>query len=216
MPDGFQAEPPRWSPDQARDYHRYSEVNLRKPEKRAAGGWWIIIALVAAFFSVSLIAVLAFALFLPSTAPVAVAVAVPAPAPAPVADPAANVEEVRILQGTWVATAVTIDGVKATDEEVAKVKLTMNLSGFRMDLPMTTTKGAAWSIKADPLAKADWNIWTTLAFRVDDGSTIEAIYELDGGTLEICMGQKDKPCPTDFTAKKGSGRTLLIMKRQVP
>lgn len=210
MPDGFQAEPPRWSPDQAGDYHRYSEVNLRKPEKQATGGWWIIIALVAGSLSVGLIAVLAFGLFLfnaPSP-PVPVAAAVAVSAPPPAAVPAANAEEVRLLEGTWIATAMTANGEAAADDDLAKIKLTMGEAGFRMVLP-TATKRGEWEVDLNASPKE-------IDFVVDDRPDMLAVYDLAGDTLRICMSQQGEPRPNDFTAKKGSGRTLLVLKRQGP
>jgi len=183
---------------------------------------WAIIAVVAAFLSVGLIGLFIFALLLPSTAPSPAAVAVATPAPPgllPPAPPSVEDKEVDPLQGTWIATAVTINGEAATDDDVAKVKLTMDLTGFKLVLPTTEKKGASWTIKADlkPNLKGNLDITTNkIDFLVNDGSTLEAIYEINGDAMKLCLSQDGGPRPTDFASKKDSQRTLVVLKRKEP
>lgn len=42
------------------------------------------------------------------------------------------------------------------------------------------------------------------------------IYEIDGDTYKFCLAPANKPRPTDFTSKGGTGRSLSVMKRQKP
>lgn len=207
MPDGFQADPPRRSSERGGGYHRYSEVNLRRPDRQASGGSWIIIAVIAAFLSVGLIAFLGVGLFVyHATAFAPTATVAPTPAVAVDADVAA-------LRGTWIATAVTIDGDKATNDDALKVKLAMEPNGFRLDLPTTQKQGDSWTIKADFKPDADGGrVIKKIVFLINDGSTIEAIYEVGRDIMRICMSQNGEPPPTDFSAEKGSGRTLLSLK----
>jgi len=202
MPDGFQAEPPRWSSEPPSAY-RYSEVNLRKPDKQAPGVRWAIIAVAAAFLSVGLIGVFIFALLLPSTAPVTVIP--PSTAPFRVITPP---DAMKALKGTWIATAATIDGEEATDDNVAKIKLTMDSEGFKMVLP-TTQKEGTWETGFVNNPKG-------ILFVGSDDETRRAIYDIDGDTLNLCIGSIPNKWPDDFTAEKGSKRILLVLKRKEP
>jgi len=173
----------------------------------------VIIALVAAFVGVGLIGLLMFALLTPSPQsppppPVAVAVEAAPPAfPPPAPAPAEN-KEVDQLHGTWVATAVTIDGEAATDEEVAKVKLTMDKEGFKLVLPTTQREGRNWATGfVTPKGIKG------ILFLPGGDDDMRGIYEVDGDTLKVCLTALSDKWPDDFTAKKGSKRTLLVLKR---
>jgi len=40
-----------------------------------------------------------------------------------------------------------------------------------------------------------------------------AIWKVEGDRLTICIGASGKPPPTDYTAAKGSGRALYVLRR---
>jgi peptidyl-prolyl cis-trans isomerase B (cyclophilin B) len=224
MPDGFQAEPPRWSSERPSAYERFSEVNLRKPDRPPSGsGPWVIVAVVAAVIGVGLSAFVAFGLALhrgrsatfvtvsapvtaPAMAPVPVAVpaVVPVPAVAPV--PAADA---NALQSTWTATAVVVNGEEAPDEDLAKIKLTMDELEFNLVLPSGPQKGA-WELDSRNNPKE-------LDFIVDGVRRLRAIYELEEDRLKICMTlSPDDGRPGNFTSSKGSRRVLVHLKRINP
>ncbi|GAC1463147.1 MAG: hypothetical protein NVSMB9_00260 [Isosphaeraceae bacterium] len=46
------------------------------------------------------------------------------------------------------------------------------------------------------------------------GKTYLGIYELDGDTLKTCNGTAGQARPTEFTTKPGSGRLLIVYKRE--
>ena len=48
----------------------------------------------------------------------------------------------------------------------------------------------------------------------DRGRLLKAIYQLDGDTLKVAHGEAGAPRPKDFTAKEGSGVTVVVLKRQ--
>ena len=111
MPDDFQAQPPQWRPS---TYDRYSEVNFRKPEKQATARPWAIIAATAAFLSVGLIVVLMVGMFLyPGSPPTFVASTAAIPVPPPTVVLLGDAD-VAALQGSWIATALTIDGTSGS------------------------------------------------------------------------------------------------------
>jgi hypothetical protein len=42
---------------------------------------------------------------------------------------------------------------------------------------------------------------------------VQAIWRVDGETLTLCEGRPGDARPTDFSARKGSGRALWVLKR---
>jgi hypothetical protein len=43
---------------------------------------------------------------------------------------------------------------------------------------------------------------------------ILAVYELKGDTLRVCWAPLEKPRPTEFASKPGSGYSLVELKRE--
>jgi len=208
MPDGFKAEPPRWSPEQPSDsaYDRYAEVSLRKPDKKAGvSGVFLVLA-------VGLVAILALGLIsLLGKSPAFVAV------PPPKTGGLRPLSEMKALHGTWVATAVTINGEEVTDGDLAKVNLKMQAQGYVIDLPTNTWQGdrCYWQRSRTKTNLMEIN------FIIGIETGMSGIYEINGDTLKMCLGQaggphEERPRPTDFTAEKGSNRTLLVLKRKEP
>jgi hypothetical protein len=217
MPDDFQAlpapQPPAPLPS-CKD--RYAEVSFKKPEddnfdRRILA---IIIGVAAAAF-------LVFGFLTSSSlrppvtvrvAPVTVSVAVPTKPSTPGVWAEKRILAAPKLEGTWVATSFVLNG----DENVAEVTVTFDAHGsWRMNLP-----DSQWSGKAG--YKPTFMSFTVLRGPGDTGSKI-GVCKLDDDILKICVKwlPVDGPEPwleggerlTDFTAEKGSGRMLLVMKR---
>jgi uncharacterized protein (TIGR03067 family) len=214
MADDFQAKPRHWSAERPSAYDRYSEVNLRRPERQRSGVPWVVIAAVAAF---GLMGFLAFGMLMSSAAPRRVGTPAPMAAGSISARPDVVVlpreEEVFSLEGTWIATAAVIDGDQATDNALANVKLTMDPTGFKLVLAATQKKGRSWTIKTDDLKDSETPTHK-IDFVLEDGSRMEGIFTLDGDTMKLCLSQDDEPRPTDFSASEYSKRILLTLKRQ--
>jgi uncharacterized protein (TIGR03067 family) len=208
MADNFRAQPPQWSPEPRSPYEHYSEVNFRRPDRPHPTNWWLIVAVVAGVLSVGLIAATSLVLFVfagrsstatfavPATMPM-VAGPVPPAAPKPPAEIAAK--------GTWIAAAMMVDGKEAGDDELAKVKLTIDDDAFTMILPEARHQGVYRVV-------LDGQIDFTCFGEVPD---LAAIYELNGDRLKLCFLPAPRR-PTDFSAEKGSQRTLLVLKREDP
>lgn len=185
MPDDFQALPPGLpAGNGVQPQHpineRFAEVNLRKPSSRVRLIGVTVFG-VAAVFAV-----------------VALEYTRRRPSPVPV----------RPIEGTWVATAVTIDGKQFTDDVVANVRVIFNDTRFTLVLPTSTHEG-------------DWgftNNANEIFFLVSNSSDrradYRAIHHTDGDTMRLCLTTDNKPRPTDFTSEEGSGRILLVLKRQ--
>jgi len=227
MPDDFQAEPPDLPPAAAgltpSGDDQYGEASFRKPdtEQSELRG----VKLAALLVAIGLLTFVGYVLWTatsrrgatlgptPSSTRAPKASSLPNPVLQAIEEEAAR--ELRRLNGTWGATAVIIDGKKATAEEVAKVKLTLDAEdsyslvlptakhvGSYVILPTTTPKGIEFH-SADTSHK-DVNL---------------AIYDIDGDALTICMNpftnnKKVLPQPGDFTAPAGTQRILLELKRQ--
>jgi hypothetical protein len=94
---------------------------------------------------------------------------------------------------------VTIDGEKAADAGVTL--LLDGLDRFQLDLLNRNYTGQYHARSGSIHLIEDTEIFA-----------VRGIYKQDGGTLTICFATAERP--SDFTAEKGSGRTLLVMKRQ--
>ena len=118
------------------------------------------------------------------------------------------------LEGTWTATKEERDGKAAED----LVGHRLSLTGDRFEIKSKGGKTLyAGAVKLDPSAKP-------AAFDFEHtegelkGKVWKGIYALEGDTLTTCDNgpDPDKPRPTAFEAKKGSGYVLLTFKRAKP
>jgi len=113
--------------------------------------------------------------------------------------------EQKALEGTWVATSLVVDGDWTPADELVKVQVRLYGSNFTMSMPEAKYKGQ-WTIDCTKTREIDF--LHGFGFRQD------AIYEVDSDTMRLCLSPITQPRPTDFTAEKGSGRTLIVLKRQ--
>jgi uncharacterized protein (TIGR03067 family) len=110
------------------------------------------------------------------------------------------------LEGTWVVVSVTRDG-KETDRANGN-KLVVKGKTMTGQTKDGERKGAV-TFTADPKQH-------TLDFTYTEGKNkgqTHGIYSLKGDGLKICMADPGKDRPKDFTAGKGSGHTLVVLKR---
>jgi len=114
-------------------------------------------------------------------------------------------KEQKALEGTWVAESLVVDGDEFPKEYVSKVLVALSGSKFTMTWPEANYEGQ-WTIDVTRTGEID--------FLYSMGIKQEGIYEIDGNTMKLCMRITQFTRPTDFTAEKGSGRILLVMKRQ--
>jgi uncharacterized protein (TIGR03067 family) len=215
MPDEFQAEPSRRSSNGPSVYDRFAVVNFRKPENNATTLRWA--RLIAAMLGGGMIALVLFGVLSenePSTPPSKLP-AIASSSPLMQIDRGDFVlikaEEKKPFQGTWIATALSINGENATDEEVAKVILTIAKDTYTLALPSEQHSGRLESDQSTKPKAMDF-----IAAGPAERSAL-AIYSIDGDTLTICMkssadDQDEGARPTEFTSKRGV--TLLVLKRR--
>jgi uncharacterized protein (TIGR03067 family) len=118
-------------------------------------------------------------------------------------------EELAKLTGTWFATAVTSDGKEWAPADVKKVFLIVKGADYTFGEGARVAKGTH---KLDP-SKSPKTIDATRTSGAEKGSTFKGIYELEGDTFKVCFASPGKDRPADFSAKEGSGRRLIVLKR---
>jgi uncharacterized protein (TIGR03067 family) len=113
------------------------------------------------------------------------------------------------IEGVWQAVSLEQDGNKNDEANNFTVKIEDGKYEAKMG-EETTSKG---ELKLDPTKKPH-----AMDIMVEEGAnsgqTQLGIYEVKDGNLKICFAQADKPRPTEFSAKEGSGNTLIVLKRR--
>jgi len=226
MSDDFQALPP--ADQHAREplpaYDRLGEVNLRKPDRICSWNLRWLVALTRSWnlwWLVALTAIVAFAyvVLLDFSAQKRVT---PSSSPVVLSDDFPEIDvDVVALQGVWTANGAIVDGKK----EAGEVKVTFRNKRFVMTFAGKTYQGVLEPEPARVLFTGDTY---RLDFVVLDKPQFYAIYRIkDVGvalvphehaglqaTMTLCLSPEGGTRPDDFTADKGSGRTLLVLKRQ--
>jgi len=121
--------------------------------------------------------------------------------------------ELKTLDGTWVVEAIVRDPREKNPDEgkgircvIKEGKVAAKLPGENKPLPgcLTLKVDATKTPKAMDIQPEG------------DNAAILAIYELQGDTLRVCWAPLEKPRPTEFASKPGSGHSLIVLKREKP
>lgn len=112
------------------------------------------------------------------------------------------------IEGKWQGVSLEQDGNK--NEDAKDFIATIHDGRYEVKRgDELTSKG---KVKLDTAKKPH-----TMDIMVEEGDaagqTELGIYEVKKGRLRICYARPDKPRPTEFTAKEGSGNTLVVLKR---
>ncbi len=124
-------------------------------------------------------------------------------------------QERKKLEGTWRVVSQEADG-KKDPAELAK-RFTYTFQGNRIHFQGdNTTPGAdlEFTYTVDP-SKKPKQMDMKLVKSSDNkglGKVARGIYMLQGDTLKLCYGEKERP--NDFSTKKGQHRAFLILKRE--
>jgi len=115
------------------------------------------------------------------------------------------------LQGSWRVVSSQMAEVKATEDEVKKMKVTVKGDTLIYETGIARKKGEGeGTIKVDPKTKAfDWTL-------TDLGSNMLAIYELKDDDLKIGFGNDGLIRPKRFEMGKENVVWLLVLKREKP
>jgi uncharacterized protein (TIGR03067 family) len=122
------------------------------------------------------------------------------------------------LSGTWLTVSIVSDGKTVVDEksppkEGPTTKLIYDGNKWMVKVGDKTV--ASGIIKVDS-SKTPKEIDVMDESGKKNDKTKLAIYELDGDTFKYCIASAGKPRPAEFTAKEGSGNSLIVMKREKP
>ena len=129
------------------------------------------------------------------------------------AEPSVKDQHAAAMQGVWSIEAFSLEG-NAIDSEQFK-----SWRRIVKNNHVTWKNGDDTMIELDIAfdhSKKPMTLDSTIAKGESKGQVLLAIYELKGDTLRVCFGNPDKPRPTDFSSKSGSGQSLYTAKRVKP
>jgi uncharacterized protein (TIGR03067 family) len=115
-------------------------------------------------------------------------------------------------KGAWKVTSIEIDGQKPyTDDQLEGVTTTIDAAG-KLTVEAGSSVVVEATTKIDPTKKPK-----TIDFSYTEGQLkgkdALGIYELTDDSFKYCRAAPDKPRPTEFSSKEGSGHTLVVLKR---
>jgi uncharacterized protein (TIGR03067 family) len=120
-------------------------------------------------------------------------------------------QELARFDGEWEMQSGTVDGI-VVDQETLKFSKGTTKGGVTKILFFDQVYLEA-KFTIDP-SKKPRTIDFTITGEVNKGKVQLGIYEFEGDTVKICFAAIGQSRPTDFTAKKGSERTLCVWKRE--
>jgi len=118
--------------------------------------------------------------------------------------------DLKKFQGAWRLVRAEADGKKTPDEEVKKIRLTIQGNRFVLRRDDKVLSEGTFSLDDATNPKA---IDETLTAGPRKGKTFLAIYEIDDVHHKICFAAAGKHRPKDLSAPAGSGRLLQLWKR---
>jgi uncharacterized protein (TIGR03067 family) len=121
--------------------------------------------------------------------------------------------ELNKLVGAWQVLSLVVDGQNLMPKDAAK-----NRSVVTRDDMLTVVGGekeTQAALKVNP-SKYPQEIDISFTAGPAKGEIFSGLYKLEGDYLTICYSKGDSDRPTDFTSKPGSGKSLLVYKRQKP
>ncbi len=118
-------------------------------------------------------------------------------------------EAAKKIEGDWQGVSLEQDGNKNDDAD----NFTVKIKDGKYELKIGDEATGKGKLKLDPTKKPH-----AMDILVEEGAasgqTQLGIYEIKDGMLKVCFAQPDKPRPTEFSAKEGSGNTLIVLKRR--
>ncbi len=116
------------------------------------------------------------------------------------------------LAGTWQAVSYSLDGNRASDEDMKRIKLTIEADGKASAL-RDGQVFIAGTARIDPTSTI---MTMDVTYTEGDfkGRTARAIYKMEDDVLTICRAAVDQPRPGAFASQPGSGHTLMAYKRE--
>ena len=120
-------------------------------------------------------------------------------------------KDLQAFKGTWRLSSKEVDGKKFSEEEIKDVIATNNGSATFSVRRGDKVIGEG-TVKLDPTKKPK-AIDVTFTEGERKGKTVLGIYEIDSDAFRVCVANPGDERPAEFSAKAGSGRTLIVYKR---
>ena len=114
-------------------------------------------------------------------------------------------DEAKKLEGTWLVTTATFDGKALDDMKDGQIVF----AAEKLSIKPKDGKEQKFTFKVDP-AKKPKTMDLAFVEKVPNAAPGLVIYDLDGDTLKLVVGQPNKR-PTEFTDK---GHPLIVLKRK--
>jgi uncharacterized protein (TIGR03067 family) len=115
------------------------------------------------------------------------------------------------FQGAWTLISVQRDGTEMPQDEVQKIKLT--IQGDEFVLEKAGALVSRGTFRLDP-TKQPKEIDETLAMGPNKGKVFLAIYEIDDRQHRICFAAYGKDRPQTFSSVAGSGNLFQVWRRE--
>jgi uncharacterized protein (TIGR03067 family) len=121
-------------------------------------------------------------------------------------------KDLRAFKGTWRLSSKEEDGKKFSEEEIKDVIATIDGSG-KVSVRRGDKVINEGTVKLDPTKKPK-TVGVTFTEGERKGQAAPGIYEIEGDTFRVCVARPGDERPAEFSAKAGSGRTLVVYKRE--
>lgn len=116
-------------------------------------------------------------------------------------------EELAKFEGAWQVVSRVVDGRPVSAEDLKDH--TVTIKGNRCDYHVGGIT-LEFDFEADRTRAVDF----TYVKGAAKGKTLRGIYRTESDTLTVCVpAEPEGDRPTSFTSPKGSGRTLLVLKK---
>jgi uncharacterized protein (TIGR03067 family) len=125
---------------------------------------------------------------------------------------AAVAKELQAFQGSWRLVSKEVDGKKFSEEQIKDVIATNDGSG-RFSVRRGDKVLGAGAVQLGPATKPK-TIDVTFTEGERKGQTVLGVYEIEGDTFRVCVARPGEGRAADFSTEVGTGRTLVVYKRE--
>ena len=121
-------------------------------------------------------------------------------------------KDLQAFKGSWRLSSKEVDGKKFSEEEIKDVIATIDGSG-RCSVRRSDKVIGEGTVKLDPTTKPK-TVEITFTEGEHKGKTVLGIYEIEGDAFRVCVARPGDERPADFSARAGSGCTLVVYRRE--
>ena len=121
-------------------------------------------------------------------------------------------KDLQAFKGTWRLSAKEADGKKFSEEEIKDVIATSDGLG-KVSVRRGDKVINEGTVKLDPTKKPK-RIDVSFTGGKHKGQTVLGIYEIESDAFRVCVARPGDERPAEFSAKAGSGWTLVVYQRE--